>query len=154
MESGFSRAAFTKSANVLERTVGGDDQRIRRVVEKVDRRDVLGLELRVGLERLQHDVRQVHADHRVAVARHAVHLRPDERAAGAGLVDDDHLLSVLRLEHLRLEARGNVGFARRGERDDVLDRLVRISESRGSEDRGGDGDCDAPNGRHLHALLP
>ena len=112
----------------LEGAVGSDDDRIRRVVEEIDRRDVLGLELCPRLERLQHDVRQVDADHRVAVAGHRIQLRPGECAAGTRLVDDDHLLLELRREDLRLQAGGDIRLAAGRERNDVLDGLVRIRE--------------------------
>ena len=110
----------------LERAVGRDHQRVGRVVEPVDGGDLVGLVAHVLLQRLQHDVRQVGAHHGVAVARHAVELRPAGRAAGAGLVLDRQALAGELLEHRLLQACRDVGLAARAERDDVVDRLVGI----------------------------
>ena len=57
-DSGFARAADQVGERPV-RAVRGDHDCVRRVVEAVDRCDVFGPELRAGLERLQHDVRQV-----------------------------------------------------------------------------------------------
>jgi len=100
-------------------------------------------------------VRQVDADDGVAVARHGVQLRPGEGAAGAGLVDDDHFLLVLRLERLRLQPRRDVGLAACRERDDVLHRLVRVRERDGGERQRRRADERTDGSTDLHCqLLP
>ena len=75
----------------LDRALLGNDDRVGRVVEPVDRRDVVGLVLHLAFERLQHDVRQVDADHVEAVAGKLVDLRPHEPAARARLVLHDRI---------------------------------------------------------------
>jgi hypothetical protein len=47
-------------------------------------------------------------------------LRPRERPAGAGLVDDDEFGLVFLAKHRLLPARHDVGFAAGDKRDDVL----------------------------------
>src|SRR5206468_2955861 len=81
----------------------------------------------------------------VAVGRHVVQLAPDQRASGAGPVDHDHLLLVLGGEHLRLQARGEVGLPARGEGNDVLDRLVGKRE-RAARARDGGEHCGEARG--------
>ncbi len=138
---------FDEIREGLDRAVVGDDDRVRRVVKPIDRRDVLGLVLHLAFERLQHDVRQVDADDGVAVRRQAVHLRPHEAAARTGFVLDDGLdARTFLFQHELLVARGNVGFAARGERLIVVEIFVEARLGRsggGRRGKGQQGDSDS-----------
>src|SRR5207302_650079 len=90
----------------------GHDQRVRRVVKPVRRRDVLGLVLHLSLERREHDVRQIDADDVEPVARQGVHLVPHDGAPHSRLVlDDGFYRGAFLLQHELLVPRRDVGFA-------------------------------------------
>ena len=82
-------------------------------------------------ERADRQRRAVRQHQRVAVGRGAHHVLPAQRAAGAGLVVDDHRGAQRLAQRLGDDARDDVAGAAGGEGDDDADRLVRIGGQRG-----------------------
>jgi len=75
-------------------------------------------------------------------------------APPAGLVDHDQVLVELDLEGLLLQARRDVRFAARSERNDVLDRFVGIcSVCRGGKNHNRKAGGRASEARYAHGLL-
>jgi hypothetical protein len=135
-ECNLSRVLLREVNQFLERlelAVGGNENRVRRVVEEVHVHQVVGLIADVLLNRLQHDMRQVGAHDRVAVAGHRIQLRPGLRAAGARLILYDRLLLDQLLENRLLKTRASRhDHARHDQalfrRNDVLDALTLVED--------------------------
>ena len=138
--SGFLLRGLQEVLEGLDGASLGHDQRVRRVVEPVRGRDVLGLVLHLSLEGREHDVRQVDAHDVQAVAGQGVHLVPHDGAAHPRLVLDDGFDSgAFLLQHELLVPRRDVGFASGRKRLPVHQVLLRAGLR---ERRGGRGESE------------
>ena len=79
-------------------TIFAHQNRVRCVVKNVDGRDVFRLVLGAS-QRLEQDMREIHAHNRVPVARHRIELAPSNRAAAAGAILHNDVLAGNGFEH-------------------------------------------------------
>ena len=125
--AGCSWRAPAARAMFLAGTLGVHDEHVGNDAEAFDGAEVsTGFQLTPLMQAGHHGVARAHAQQRVAVGRGLGDEFGADRAAGAGLVLDDHRLAVLGDELLADDARDRIDDAAGGEGHDDVDRLARI----------------------------